>query len=306
MSDPFEVIDARFRPYTIPIVWLERLHTGMRWAEGPVYFADLRCLIWSDIPSNRMWRLDEESGAVSVFRAPSNFSNGNTRDREGRLLTCEHQTRRVTRTEHDGSITVIADRYDGKRLNAPNDVVVRSDGTVWFTDPTYGISAEYEGGKAESEIGACNVYRFDSRDGSLRIVADDFKRPNGLAFSPDERVLYINDSRHGHIRAFDIAPSGTLAKWTDRVFAELKGEEPGIPDGMKVDSAGNVFCGGAGGIWIMAPSGKKLGRIVHGSNATTNMAFGGDDWKTLYFTTHHELGSVTVNIPGVPVPAPPR
>jgi len=153
MEDAFEVIDPRFRQYTMPIVWLEKLHGGMRWAEGPVYFADLRCLIWSDLPNNRMLRLDEESGAVSVFRAPSNFSNGNTRDRQGRLITCEHQTRRVTRTEHDGTITVIADRYQGKRLNSPNDVVVKSDDTIWFTDPTYGISAEYEGArpKARSE-----------------------------------------------------------------------------------------------------------------------------------------------------------
>ena len=237
MNDPFEVIDARFRQYTIPIVWLERLHTGMRWAEGPAYFADLRCLVWSDIPNNRMWRLDEESGAVSIFRAPSNFSNGNTRDREGRLVTCEHQTRRVTRTEHDGSITVIAERHEDKRLNAPNDVVVRSDGTIWFTDPTYGISAEYEGGKAESEIGNCNVYCCDPRDGSLRIVADDFKRPNGLAFSPDESLLYIADSGFWpnpewphHIRAFTVTGDGRLVN--SRVLAEVS---PGIADGFRVD-----------------------------------------------------------------------
>jgi len=181
--DAFEIYDKRFASYAIPIVFLEKLHTGLRWAEGPVYFADQRCLLFSDLPNNRMLRFDEETGQVTTFRSYSNFSNGNTRDREGRLVTCEHRGRRVTRTEYDGTVTVLADRYEGKRLNSPNDIVVKCDGTVWFTDPTYGISAEYEGSKAESEIGSCNVYRFDPRDGSLRVVADDFKRPNGLAFS---------------------------------------------------------------------------------------------------------------------------
>ena len=190
----FEILDKRFAPYAIPIVLMEKLYTGLRWAEGPVYFADQHCLLFSDVPNNRILRFDEQSMQVTVFRADSNFSNGNTRDRQGRLVTCEHRTRRVTRTEYDGTITILADSYEGKRLNSPNDVVVKSDGTVWFTDPSYGISAAYEGGKAESEIGSCNVYCFDPRDGSLRIVADDFRRPNGLAFSPDETLLYIADS----------------------------------------------------------------------------------------------------------------
>ena len=168
--EPFETLDRRFASYTIPIVFLEKLHTGLRWAEGPVYFADQRCLLFSDLPNNRILRFDEQTFQVSVFRTDSNFSNGNTRDRQGRLVTCEHRGRRVTRTEYDGSLTVLAERYQGKRLNAPNDVVVKSDDTVWFTDPTYGISAAYEGGKAESEIGSCNVYCFDPRDGSLRVV----------------------------------------------------------------------------------------------------------------------------------------
>ena len=210
--EPFETLDRRFASYTIPIVFLEKLHTGLRWAEGPVYFADQRCLLFSDLPNNRILRFDEQTFQVSVFRTDSNFSNGNTRDRQGRLVTCEHRGRRVTRTEYDGSLTVLAERYQGKRLNAPNDVVVKSDDTVWFTDPTYGISAAYEGGKAESEIGSCNVYCFDPRDGSLRVVADDFRRPNGLAFSPDEKRLYIADSGFWpnpdwprHIRAFEVA-----------------------------------------------------------------------------------------------------
>ena len=216
--EPFETLDKRFAPYTIPIVFLEKLHTGLRWAEGPVYFADQRCLLFSDLPNNRILRFDEQTSQVTVFRVDSNFSNGNTRDRQGRLITCEHRGRRVTRTEYDGTITVLADRYEGKRLNSPNDVVVKSDGTVWFTDPTYGISAAYEGGKAESEIGSCNVYCFDPRDGSLRVVVDDFRRPNGLAFSPDEKFLYIADSGFWpnpdwphHIRAFKVA-DGKLSK----------------------------------------------------------------------------------------------
>ena len=192
--DPFETHDKRFNRCMIPIAFLEKLHTGMRGAEGPAHFGDHRCLIFSDLPSNRLLRWDEETVAVTTFRSSSNFSNGNTRDRQGRLLTCEHRGRRVTRTEHDGTITIVADQYQSKRLNSPNDIVVKSDGTIWFTDPSYGISAEYEGGKAESEIGSCNVYRFDPRDASLKVVVDDFHRPNGLAFSPDELTLYIADS----------------------------------------------------------------------------------------------------------------
>ena len=182
----FEILDKRFAPYAIPIALLEKLHTGLRWAEGPVYFADQQCLLFSDVPNNRMLRFDEQTLQATVFRADLEFFERQYAGPAGRLVTCEHRGRRVTRTEYDGTITVLADRYEGKRLNSPNDVVVKSDGTVWFTDPTYGISATYEGGKAESEIGSCNVYCFDARDGSLRVVADDFRRPNGLAFSPDE------------------------------------------------------------------------------------------------------------------------
>ena len=303
MSDPFDVIDPRFRQYTIPIVWLEKLHTGMRWAEGPAYFADLRCLIWSDIPNNRMWRLDEETGAVSVFRAPSNFSNGNTRDREGRLLTCEHHTRRVTRTEHDGSITVIADRYQGNRLNAPNDVVVKSDGTIWFTDPTYGISAEYEGGKAESEIGTCNVYRFDPHDGTLRIAADDFKRPNGLAFSPDESPLYIADSGFWpnpdwphHIRAFTVSDDGALRD--SRVLAEIS---PGIADGFRVDVDGNIWTSAGDGVQCITPDGDLIGKIPV-PEKVANVAFGGPARNRLYICGHTSLYAIYVNTRGCSEP----
>ena len=210
-SGDFAILDERFRPLVKVTARLEKLYEGCRWAEGPAYFPAQRSLVWSDIPNDRMLRFDEATGETGVFRAPAGYSNGNTVDREGRLVSCEHGNRRVTRTEHDGSITVLAERFEGKRFNSPNDVVVRSDGSIWFTDPAYGIDSDYEGHKAESEIGACHVYRVDPRSGAIRIAADDFVRPNGLAFSPDERLLYIADTGNSHvpngprhIRAFDV------------------------------------------------------------------------------------------------------
>jgi gluconolactonase len=301
--EPFEILDPRFRQYTIPIVWLEKLHGGMRWAEGPVYFVDLRCLLWSDLPNNRMLRWEEESGQVTTFRAPSNYSNGNTRDRQGRLVTCEHQTRRVTRTEHDGRITVIADNYQGKRLNAPNDIVVKSDGTIWFTDPTYGISAEYEGGKAESEIGSCNVYRFDPATGGLTIAVDDFSRPNGLAFSPDEKTLYIADSgfwpdptKPHHIRAFEVGEDGKLRK--SRVLAEVS---PGIPDGFRVDVDGNIWTSAGDGVHCITPQGDYIGRIPVPEKCA-NLVFGGPQRNRLFICGHTSLYSIYVNTRGAQSP----
>jgi gluconolactonase len=301
--DPFEIYDARVAPYTIPIVFLEKLHTGLRWAEGPVYFPDHHCLLFSDLPSNRMLRYDEQTGQVSVFRADSNFSNGNTRDREGRLVTCEHRARRVTRTEYEGTITVLADRYQGKRLNSPNDVVVKSDGTIWFTDPTYGISAEYEGGKAESEIGSCNVYRLDPRDGNLTVVVDDFKRPNGLAFSPDEKTLYIADSGFWpnpewphHIRAFDVTGDGKLRK--SRVLAEIS---PGIADGFRVDTAGNVWTSSGDGVRCVTPEGDIIGRVPV-PEKVANLCFGGPARNRLYICGHTSLYAIYVNARGAQTP----
>jgi gluconolactonase len=235
---------------------------------------------------------------VAIFLEPTNRANGLTRDLQGRLVACEHDSRRVTRQELDGSATVIANSFQGHRLNRPNDVVVKSDGCIYFTDPWTSPAAP-----EQWDLTFSGVYRVTPDLGTMSLLIDDFIVPNGLAFSPDEKVLYINDSRRGHIRAFDLAPNGTLAMQTDRIFADLRGEEPGIPDGMKVDVEGNVYCGGAGGIWVMDSNGKKLGRIVHGAPATTNLAFGGDDWKTLYFTSRNHLGSVNVKIPGLPVPA---
>ncbi len=184
-----QTLDPRFERLRLPFATVERLAEGCRWAEGPVWFGDGRFLVWSDIPNDRMLKWDEETGAVSHFRKPANYANGNTRDRQGRLITCEHDSRRVTRTEYDGSISVLIDRFDGKRLNSPNDVVVKSDGSVWFSDPDYGIGGDYEGYRAESEIGACRVYRVDPGSGAVEVVADDYERPNGLAFSPDESLL---------------------------------------------------------------------------------------------------------------------
>jgi gluconolactonase len=300
---PFESLDDRFRRYSLPNALLEKLHTGMRWAEGPVYFADQRCLILSDIPSNRMLRWDEESGNVTVFRAPSNFSNGNTRDKQGRLITCEHRERRVTRTEPSGEITVIADRFQGKRLNSPNDVVVKSDGSIWFTDPTYGISAEYEGGKTDSEIGRCNVYRVDPGDGTVGLVADDFSRPNGLAFSPDESILYIADSGFWpdpngphHIRAFTVSEDGRLA--SSRIFADVT---PGIPDGMRIDTDGNVWTSAGDGVHCFAPDGTLLGKI-RVPESVANLCFGGIARNRLFICGHSSLYAVYVNARGVQVP----
>ena len=264
-------------------------------AEGPVWWKEGHYLLFSDIHNDKRMKYEPEKG-VTVFQEPTNRANGLTRDLQGRLVACEHDSRRVTRQELDGSITVIANSFQGRRLNRPNDVVVKSDGCYYFTDPNAGIVPE------QWDLTFAGVYRLTPDLGTLSLLVDTFVQPNGLAFSPDESVLYINDSRRGHIRAFDLQPTGMLAKQTDRVFADLRGSEPGAPDGMKVDREGNVYCGGSGGIWILEPQGKKLGRIVHGAPATTNIAFGGEDWKTLFFTTRTQLGAVKVKIPGMPVP----
>jgi gluconolactonase len=264
--------------------------------EGPVWWKEGGYLLYSDIHNSRRMKYTPGQGA-SVFQEPTNRANGLTRDLQGRLLACEHDSRRVTRQEADGSITVIANTFQGRRLNRPNDVIVKSDGSIYFSDPWSSPLA-----REQWDLTYSGVFRVSPDLGTLTLLLDDMVFPNGLAFSPDESVLYIDDFRRGHIRAFDMAPNGTLAKQTDRVFVDLTGPEPGGPDGMKVDIAGNVYCGGAGGIYIMDSKGRKLGRIVHGRPETTNIAFGGDDWKTLYFTNWYYLGAVKVKIPGIPVP----
>jgi gluconolactonase len=243
----------------------------------------------------------EPGKGASLFLDGTNRANGLTRDLQGRLVACEHDSRRVTRLESDGSLTVIANSFQGRQLNRPNDVVVKSDGAIYFTDPWTNPNPPQQW-----DLPFSGVYRISPDLGTYSLLVDDFTLPNGLAFSPDESVLYINDTRRGHIRAFDVMPNGTIARASDRVFADLRGDEPGVPDGMKVDAEGNVYCGGAGGIWIMDKTGKKLGRIVHGAPATTNIAFGGADWKTLYFTSRNHLGMTKVKIAGIPVPVGKR
>lgn len=266
-------------------------------AEGPVWWKEGGYLLFSDIHNNRRIKYTPGQSA-SVFQEPTNRANGLTRDPQGRLIACEHDSRRVTRQEPDGSITVVANSFQGRRLNRPNDVVVKSDGSIYFTDPwTSPLPAE------QWDLTFSGVYRVSPDLGTITLLIDDFIVPNGLMFSPDESILYINDSRRGHIRSFEVQPNGTLAKQSDKVLIDLTGSEPGVPDGMKVDIEGNIYTGGSGGLYILDPTGKKLGMINHGATATTNLAFGGDDWKTLYFTSRNHLGSVDVKIPGNPVPA---
>ena len=264
-------------------------------AEGPLWWKEGGYLLFNDIHNSRRLKFTPGKG-VTVDLESTNRANGLTRDLQGRLVSCEHDTRRVTRRELDGSLTVIANSFQGRRLNRPNDVVVKSDGAIYFTDPGAAIVPE------QWDLQYSGVYRVTPDLGTKSLLTDTFIVPNGIAFTPDERVLYVNDSRRRHIRAFELLPNGMLAKQTDAVFADLAGNEPGVPDGMKVDVAGNVYCGGSGGLYILNAQGKKLGRIVHGHPATTNIAFGGDDWKTLYFTSRSTLFSVNLKVAGVPVP----
>jgi gluconolactonase len=264
-------------------------------AEGPLWWKEGGYLLFNDIHNSRRLKFTPGKG-VTVDLEPTNRANGLTRDLQGRLVSCEHDTRRVTRRELDGSLTVIANSFQGHRLNRPNDVVVKSDGAIYFTDPGAAIVPD------QWDLQYSGVFRITGDLGTMSLLNETFIVPNGIAFSPDERLLYINDSRRRHIRAFELLPNGMLAKQTDTVFADLAGNEPGVPDGMKVDLAGNVYCGGSGGLYILNAQGKKLGRIVHGHPATTNIAFGGDDWKTLYFTSRSSLFSVNLKVAGVPVP----
>src|SRR5262252_7528585 len=265
-------------------------------AEGPLWWHEGGYLLFSDIHNNRRMKHEPGKGGAWLLLEPTNRANGLTRDLQGRLIACEHDSRRVTRQEQDGSITVIANSFQGRRLNRPNDVVVKSDGSIYLTDPNGGFVPE------QWDLPFAGVFRVSGDLGTMTLLADNFVQPNGLAFSPDESVLYIIDSRRNHIRAFDVLPNGMLAKQTDRLFADLRGSEPGNADGMKVDIEGNIYTGGAGGIYVLDPKGKKLGRIVHGQPATTNIGFGGEDWKTLFFTSRTMMGSVNVKIPGIPVP----
>lgn len=292
----FEVIDERFGR-TDGDGWMQRLYTGCRWTEGPAYFAAGRYLVFSDIPNDRMLRWDETTGAVGVFRQPAGFANGHTVDRQGRLVSCEHGNRRVTRTEPDGSITVLADRYDGKRLNSPNDVVERADGSIWFTDPSYGIDSDYEGHKAPSEIGACHVYRIAPRTGEVSIVAGDFERPNGLAFSLDERRLYIADTRRKHIRVFDVADDAALSGGA--VFATC---DAGSFDGIRLDDTGRVWAAAHDGLHCFDPDGTLLGKL-HVPEIAANVTFGGPQRNQLFICATSSLYAIRVNFSGARYPA---
>ncbi|MCB5204900.1 SMP-30/gluconolactonase/LRE family protein [Neorhizobium sp. T786] len=295
----YEVHDECFRRLTVASAALEELYSGCRWAEGPVWFADTQCLIFSDIPNERMLRW-VSGGGVSVFRAQSNFVNGNTRDRQGRLISCQHGGRRVVRTELDGSLTVLADQYRGKRLNSPNDVVVRSDDSIWFTDPTYGIMSDYEGYTADPEQETRNVYRLDPHSGEIEAVLTDFGQPNGLAFSPDESKLYVADSSSSHdinaprrIRVFDVAEGGRLAN--GGVFCDI---DTGVPDGFRVDVQGNIWTSAGDGVHCFSPEGKLLGKIKV-PQVVANVAFGGPRRNCLFITATKSLYAVYLAVNGI-------
>ncbi|MGH2345861.1 MAG: SMP-30/gluconolactonase/LRE family protein [Chloroflexota bacterium] len=301
-SITFEILDDRFKHCCKQSARLDHLYDGCRWAEGPAYFPAGRYAVWSDIPNDRLLRWDETTGAVGVFRQPAGYSNGNTVDRSGRLVTCEHGNRRVTRTEHDGSITVIADRFEGKRFNSPNDVVVKSDGSIWFTDPAYGIDSDYEGHRGESEIGACHVYRVDPRSGACRVVADDFARPNGLAFSPDERRLYISDTGVGptgnslrHMRVLDVTETGELSGGS--VFAECT---VGAFDGFRLDDTGRIWTSAGDGVHCYDPDGTLIGK-VRVPEPVANVVFGGPKRNRLFICATASLYAVLLPVNGAAI-----
>ena len=293
-------LDPAFDKYRIAQSTVERIAAGCRWNEGPVYFGDARCLLWSDIPNNRIMRWDEETGRVGIYRKPSNMANGNTRDRQGRLVTCEHDARRVTRTEYDGTITVLMDKFDGKPLNSPNDIVVKSDDSIWFTDPPFGILGNYEGHVATPEL-PTNVYRLDPKTGQATVVASDF-RPNGIAFSPDESKCYIVNASASprEILVYDVTDNGTKL-FNRKVFVAC---EPGdTPDGYRVDTDGNLWCGWGmspqqDGVKVFDKNGKPIGFIAL-PERSANLCFGGPKRNRLFMAASHSVYSLYVNTQGV-------
>jgi gluconolactonase len=296
------VADDRFRAMVLPNAPLEKLADGFRWLEGPVWFGDQQCLLFSDLPNDRIMRWTEEGG-VSVFRQPSGFANGHCRDRQGRLIGCSHQNRCITRTELDGTVTTLVDRYDGKRLNSPNDVICRSDGTLWFSDPPYGINTDYEGGKQAPELPP-TLYRFDPADGSLRVMADDFEGPNGLAFSPDDRTLYVSEAG----KQFDSEPRRLIRSFSvDEVGQGLSGGDefykvsPGFTDGFRVDEGGNLWASAGDGVHCIDPAGELLGKIPVPS-VVSNLTFGGRHRSRLFVCASQTLYAIYTNVRGAERP----
>lgn len=296
-ADYYEILDPRFSGLFNGSAHVEKLFTGCRWAEGTVYFPAGRYLLWSDIPNNRMLRYNETDGQVSVFREPAGNTNGHTVDRQGRLVSCEHSGRRVSRTEHDGTITTIADRWQGKRLNSPNDVVVKSDGSIWFSDPTYGIDSDYEGDKAESEIGKSQVYRVDPASGNVEAVITDMIQPNGLAFSPDEKKLYVSDTGRSdspvHMRVFDVGAGNALSN--GRPFANCTA---GVFDGFRLDDQGRIWTSAGDGIHCYDPDGTLIGKVKV-PEVTANCVFGGIKRNCLYIAGTTSLYMVRLMVNGV-------
>lgn len=297
-----EIIDPRFSRYILDNAELEVLATGFRWIEGPVWMGDADCLLFQDLPRNRTMRWSEDHG-VSVYRAPSDYANGQTRDLQGRLVACSHHGRCLYRTEHDGRVTRLVAHHAGKRLNAPNDVVVKSDGSIWFTDPLYGLLTDYEGGRQTSEQPPA-VYRFDPERGDIRVVADDFDGPNGLAFSPDERILYIAETGDQtqkapkqFIRAFDVAPDGR-SLGEGRFFHQVT---PGYADGFRLDEDGNLWSSAADGVHCIAPDGTLLGKIRL-PHRVSNLTFGGLHKNRLFIGASHTLHAIFLNTRGVQQP----
>ncbi len=305
--DPrIQVLDPAFAKYRLNLAKVERLATGFRWCEGPVWFGDGRYALFSDIPNNRIMKWEEETGEVSVFRKPANFTNGNTRDRQGRLLSCEHGTRRITRTEYDGSITVVADRFEGKPLNSPNDVVCRSDGSIWFTDPPFGILGYYEGYQAKQEL-PTNVYRVDGKTGKLTVATGDISRPNGLAFSPDESKLYVVEAGTTPriIHSFEVADGGARLTGKRKL---IDAGAAGTPDGLRCDVDGNLWVGwgmgkeGLDGVMVFSPAGKAIGRIDLPERCA-NLCFAGPQRNRLFLAGSTSIYSLFINTQGA---APPR
>lgn len=300
LKSGFESIDPLFDELVGPNPVLEKHWTGAEWSEGPVFVPSLNSLVWSDIPNNRMLRFDAGSGETTVFRQSCNFTNGNTLDLQGRIVTCEHQAHRISRTEADGTVTALVDRFEGKRLNSPNDLVVKSDGTIWFTDPPYGILSDREGTQRESEIGANNVYRLDPDSGDISIASDQFDKPNGLAFSPDESILYVADTGEPkQIFALDVSNDGKSVS-NYRPFATVR---PGASDGFRCDENGNIWSSAHDGVHCLTSEGRLIGKILVPEQRTANCCWGGPNWNRIYIAGDTSVYSVQLAVTGAHRPA---